>query len=71
MHRQQKVLTARTVKERIIDIDRNIRKQSIAKMKGCSVNLTCDHWSSKQNLNYVGMTAHWIDVDFKMHLLPL
>ena len=71
MHRQQKVLTARTVKERIIDIDRNIRKQSIAKMKGCSVNLTCDHWSSKQNFNYVGMTAHWIDVDFKMHLLPL
>ena len=66
-----KALIARNVRERIIDIDCNIRKQSIAKMKGCSVNLTCDHCSSEQNLNYVGMTAHWIDVDFKMHSLPL
>ena len=65
-----KALTTHNVKERIIDIDCNIRKQSIAKMKGCHVN-TCDHWSLKQNFNYVGMTAHWSDVDFKMHLLPL
>ena len=40
-------------------------------MKGCTVNLTCDHWSSEQNMNYVGMTAHWIDSEWKMHSLPL
>ena len=26
--------------------------------------------SSKQTFDCVGMTAHWIDVDFKMHSLP-
>ena len=38
---------------------------------GCSVHLTCDHWSLEQNFNYVGITVHWIDDNFKMHSLPL
>jgi hypothetical protein len=40
-------------------------------MKGCHVNLTIDHWMSKQNVNYVGLTAHWIDDDWNLHSLPL
>ena len=66
-----KPITTRNVKERIIDLDRLIRKTTIAKMKGCVVNLTTDHWTSKQHLNYVGMTAHWLDSNWELHSLPL
>jgi hypothetical protein len=66
-----KPITSMNVKENIMDLDRSIRKQMIAKMKGCIVNLTTDHWTSKQHLNYVGMTAHWLDSDWVMHSLPI
>jgi hypothetical protein len=66
-----KPITSMNVKENIMDLDRSIRKQMIAKMKGCIVNLTTDHWTSKQHLNYVGMTAHWLDSDWVLHSLPI
>ena len=40
-------------------------------MKGCDVSITIDHWTSKQNLNYVGITAHWIDKNWTMNSIPL
>ena len=66
-----KPISSKTVKEEIIAMDGKIRREVIARMKGCTVNLTTDHWTSKQNLNYVGLTAHWIDHNWKLHSLPL
>ena len=59
------------IKDEIIRLDSYIRKKVIQKMKGCVVNLTIDHWTSKQNFNYSGMTAHWLDQNWVLHSLPL
>ncbi|KAF7841070.1 zinc finger BED domain-containing protein RICESLEEPER 2-like [Senna tora] len=32
-----------------------------------SVSLTADCWTSVQNLNYLGLTEHFIDIDWKLH----
>ena len=34
---------------------------------GRFVSITCDHWTSVAKQSYCGMTAHWIDEDFKLH----
>ena len=66
-----KPISSNTVEEEIIDIDGKIQKEVIGRMKGCTVNLMMDHWTSKQNLNYMGLADHWIDNSWKLHSLPL
>ncbi|KAL0005989.1 hypothetical protein SO802_013550 [Lithocarpus litseifolius] len=36
-------------------------------LKGCRVCLTMDIWTSIQNLNYMSLTCHFIDDDWKLH----
>lgn len=36
-----------------------------------AVALTGDHWTSVSNQNYLGVTAHHIDTDWKLHLFAL
>ncbi|KAL6181092.1 hypothetical protein ACLB2K_047748 [Fragaria x ananassa] len=36
-------------------------------LKGYRVSLTTDTWTSVQNINYMVLTAHFIDQDWKMH----
>ena len=36
-------------------------------MKGRRVCLTTDTWTSIQNINYMCLTAHWIDSEWKIH----
>jgi hypothetical protein len=64
-------ISAMTIKTNIIEMDGDIQKTVISKMKGCHINSTIEHWTSKQNVNYVGLTAHWIDDDWNLHSLPL
>ncbi|KAL6861856.1 hypothetical protein ACP4OV_017556 [Aristida adscensionis] len=35
-------------------------------MKGHRICLTTDTWTSVQNLNYMTLTAHWVDKDWKL-----
>ena len=66
-----KPICTRALKNRISDYDIVICKLVVTMMEGCDVSLTLDHWTSKQHVNYVGLTAHWIDSNFVMHSLPL
>ncbi|KAM5546439.1 zinc finger BED domain-containing protein RICESLEEPER 2-like, partial [Rosa sericea] len=36
-------------------------------LKQYRLNLTTDTWTSVQNVNYMVLTAHFIDIDWKMH----
>ena len=36
-----------------------------------AVSLTGDHWTSVSNQNYLGVTAHHIDADWKLHPVAL
>nr|XP_011463596.1 PREDICTED: zinc finger BED domain-containing protein RICESLEEPER 2-like [Fragaria vesca subsp. vesca] len=36
-------------------------------LKKLRVNLTIDTWTSVQNINYMVLTAHFIDINWKMH----
>jgi hypothetical protein len=45
----------------------NIRQAQLVTTSGCFVTITCDHWTSVAKQSYWGMTAHWIDKDFKFH----
>lgn len=35
-------------------------------LKGQTISLTTDTWSSVQNINYMCLTAHWIDDTFDL-----
>lgn len=59
------------IKDEIIRLNDVICKKVITKMEGCAVNLTIDHWTSKQNFNYTGMTAHWVDKNRELNSIPL
>lgn len=66
-----KVMSNKKVKEIVINLENAMRNAAIEKMKGLSVCLTLDHWTSKAHQNYTGMTAHFIDDDWKLHNLSL
>ncbi|XP_062005944.1 zinc finger BED domain-containing protein RICESLEEPER 2-like [Rosa rugosa] len=43
------------------------KKELIKILKAYRVCLTTDTWTSVQNINYMVLTAHFVDVDWKMH----
>jgi hypothetical protein len=68
---QARVMSNKKIKNIIIDLDSEIRNAATEAMKGLSVCLTLDHWTSKAHHNYTGMTAHFIDDNWKIHNMPL
>jgi hypothetical protein len=48
-------------------LEANIRQAQLVTTSGCFVTITCDHWTSIAKQSYCGMTAYWIDEDFKFH----
>ena len=36
-------------------------------LRGQRLFLTTDTWTSIQNINYMSLTAHWIDNEWKLH----
>ena len=70
-NKHAKVMSNKKVKTNIINLDDTIRKAAIEKMKGESVCFTLDHWTSKANQNYTGMTGHFIDDEWKLHGMPV
>lgn len=46
-------------------VSRNLLKDVLS--KSLAVNITCDEWSSSNNVPILGITAHWIDGKFRMN----
>ena len=55
------------VKGRFRSLEANIRQTQLVTTTGNWFTITCDHWTSVAKQSYCGMTAHWIDADFKLH----
>jgi len=66
-----KVMSNKKVKNIIITLEQKMRDAAVASMKGQSVCLTLDHWTSKAHHNYTGVTAHFIDPGWKAHNMSL
>ncbi|CAB9520830.1 zinc finger, BED-type containing 1 [Seminavis robusta] len=66
-----KPMSNKKVKSIMINLEDAMRDAAIETMTGLSVNFTLDHWTSKRNENYTGVTAHFIDNDFKLHNVDL
>jgi hypothetical protein len=47
------------------------KKDLMKSLKNHRLCLTTDTWTSVQNINYMVLTAHFIDSDWKMHKLIL
>ena len=49
---------------KLFDEERLVLKENMRNQRIC---LTTDTWTSVQNINYMCLTAHWIDDDWKLH----
>ena len=47
-------------------MEKKFRNELLEKLENQNVTLTLDHWSSVANENYTGLTAHWIDENWKL-----
>ena len=56
----------KTVKDMLMDKEAEIRRAIRGKLDGQVVSITLDHWTSKASHNYVAITVHWIDADWKL-----
>ncbi|XP_050365546.1 zinc finger BED domain-containing protein RICESLEEPER 4-like [Argentina anserina] len=57
----------RTVCRRFLNMY-GIQKHALKKsLKAYRLSLTTDTWTSVQNINYMVLTAHFVDADWKMH----
>jgi hypothetical protein len=54
-----------------MNLEENIRKAAIDTMKGLSVCLILDHWTSQAHHNHTGITGHFIEKTFKLHNFAL
>jgi zinc finger BED domain-containing protein 1 (E3 SUMO-protein ligase ZBED1) len=61
----------RRVKAIIMTLEAAMREASTAQLAGKDVSITLDHWTSKANQNYTGLTAHYIDNDWVLVSVPL
>lgn len=66
-----KPVSSKKMRTIILNLDGAMRDAAVDAMKGLSVCLTLDHWTSRANQNYTGITGHFIDKDFKLHSLAL
>jgi len=68
---QAKHMSNKKVKSIIINLDNAMRGRVIESMKGQSASFTLDHWTSKANENYTGITGHFIDDKWKLNSMSL
>nr|XP_023901326.1 zinc finger BED domain-containing protein RICESLEEPER 1-like [Quercus suber] len=65
--RLKDIPSRQTVARDVIGIYNCEREKLRKSLKGCRVCLTTDTWTSIQNLNYMCLTSHFIDDDWKLH----
>ena len=66
-----KVMSNKKVKNIVIGLESAMRATFAESMRGLAVCCTLDHWTSKAHQNYTGMTAHFIDDNWKLNNLTL
>ena len=68
-----KVYSADTLKRRIMaefEVKQNDLKNTLSQSNG-KISFTTDCWTSSNNISFMGLTAHWIDDDWKLHAITL
>nr|XP_023928812.1 zinc finger BED domain-containing protein RICESLEEPER 1-like [Quercus suber] len=65
--RLKDIPSRQTMARDVIGIYNSEREKLRKTMKGCRVCLTTDTWTSIQILNYMCLTSHFIDDDWKLH----
>jgi hypothetical protein len=55
------------VKDHFRVLEANIRQAQLVTISGGFVTIVCDHRTYVAKQSYCGMTAYWIDEDFKFH----
>jgi hypothetical protein len=68
---KSKPMSTKFLKDQITLIERRMKEYAISTLKGFSICLTVDHWTSKAHQNFTGLTAHFIDDNFNVHLVNL
>ena len=66
-----KNISHNTVKESVRERTLKTRAKLVSKIGDYPVSLTCDNCTSMGKNNYTGMTAHWIDGDYKLNSIPI
>lgn len=61
-----KPMSRRKVQSMISHIEYLVRGKMVEELKGQAISVTLDHWTSKANQNYTGVTAHFIDETWAM-----
>jgi len=64
-------MSNRKVKAILLALEEAMRNKCVEMMAGEHVSITLDHWTSKANQNYLGITAHFIDKDWNARSVPL
>jgi hypothetical protein len=70
-NKHYKPVSSKKMRSTIMNLEENMRQAAIDTMKGLSVCLTLDHWTSQAHHNYTGITGHFIDKTFKLHNFAL
>jgi hypothetical protein len=70
-NKHYKPVSSKKIRTIIINLEDAMRVAAVEAMKDLSICLTLDHWTSKANQNYTGITGHFIDNNFKLHSLAL
>lgn len=71
---EYKLPTRQTVKKRLDDTFQQKKTDIQDELSNAQhIGLTCDYWTSTSNENYLGMTAHFLDRNFKLisHVLDV
>jgi hypothetical protein len=58
---QAQFMTTEDLKQKIIRLEQDIRKAVLEKLKGRCFAITIEHWTTRGNSKYTGITAHWIE----------
>ncbi|KAG7367552.1 hAT family C-terminal dimerization domain containing protein [Nitzschia inconspicua] len=66
LNKKAKPMTKHRIKRTISILEDYMREASIKSIEGKSVSLTLNHWTSDANQNYTGITAYFIDDEWKL-----
>jgi BED zinc finger len=68
---RERVPDKRTVQKRMAVIETDTKCKLRSLLVGKKVSLTCDGWKSNNNVDYLGITACWVDDVWKLQTVTL
>jgi hypothetical protein len=68
LDRKADLFSASTLKRRVMSLYTTMKKQKINELSSIDskISFTTDCWTSSNNKSFMGLTAHWIDSDYKI-----